>query len=315
MTAVDLSVLIVNWNAERLLRPCLASVLAHSDDLNLEICLVDNASSDGSVAIVLEEFPAVRLIANQTNVGFAAANNQAARETRGRHLLLLNPDTEIRPNALSRLVACADNTPQLGALGPRLVNPDGTWQRSCWRGYPGIAAALIDALYLWKLAWLPVNRLSEYGPTELGQKREVGHLLGACMLIPRVAWDRVGPLDEGYFLFLEETDWCLRAHQAGLSIEYLPTAEVVHYGQHSMRQQPVRNLMHLYESYCRFYRRSQPGRRSGLVILKLTLGLAVTLRLLLWGVRSLRASSPLARQSALQMAAGYGHVLRALPSL
>lgn len=188
-------------------------------------------------------------------------------------------------------------------------------QRSCWRGYPGILAALIDALYLWKIPWLSLVKHSEYTPDELREIRDVDHLLGACMLIPRAVWNKVGPLDEGYFLFLEETEWCQRAQKLGLRRVYYPYASVVHYGQHSMRQQPIRNLPHLYHSYCRFYRQSRPGNWLGLIVVKLVIGLATLLRSLLWAFRYTYASQDNQRGVALSMLKGYQQVLRQLPTL
>lgn len=311
---VDLSVIIVNWNSIRVLQDCLAS-LAGVQDITLETWVVDNASQDDSVSFLREHFPWVRLLVNAENRGFAAANNQAAAAAHGRYLLLLNPDTEIRPNALSQLVHTADSHPNLGALGPRLLNSDGSLQRSCWRGYPGLRAAFVDAFYLWKMPWMLFARTTEYTPLELNALRAVDHLLGACMLIPRAVWQQVGPLDEQFFLFLEETDWCLRARQAGFEILYDPAAEVVHHGQHSMHQQPARNLPHLYRSYCRFYRKHYPQQRLGLYLLKLIIGMAVTLRLGLWQARSLGANSAESRHHARLMSHGYWQVLRQLTTL
>jgi N-acetylglucosaminyl-diphospho-decaprenol L-rhamnosyltransferase len=309
MPDLDLSILVVNWNAARVLADCLASLPAGAAQLLTETLVVDNASTDGSAALVRERFPAVRLLANTENVGFAAANNQAAQEARGRYLLLLNPDTCVEPGALATLVAFADAHPEAGAIGPRLLNADGTPQRSCWRGFPGLGMALADALYLWKVPGLPVARRSEYQAAELTQPREVDHLLGAALLIPRALWKQLGGLDASYFLFLEETDWCYRARQQGRTSWYLPTATITHLGQHSMDQNPGRNLPQFYRSYCQFYRKHQaPGRlRRGL--LKGIIVAAVMIRLGLWRRRQARRSGA---AQARAMQAGYAQVLAQL---
>lgn len=312
--SVDMSILIVNWNAQELLSRCLAS-LEGSVGIRIETIVVDNASIDNSVAMIRANFPNVYVIANGENKGFAAANNQAAAQATGRYLLLLNPDTKIPDGSLAELIAYSDTIAQLGAVGPRVINPDGTTQRSCWRGYPGIAAALIDAFYLWKIPGLPFVRNTEISADHLRNVLEVDHILGACMLIPRDVWQEIGPLDEDYFLFLEETDWCRRAKALGKRIVYLPTAEVIHYGQHSMRQQPSRNLPHLYRSYCRFYRHGSGSNGFRMFVLKVVISLAILVRLIMWQIRGFFSHTEKQREQARDMLVGYFQVLRELPSM
>ncbi len=307
------SVIIVNWNAQELLFLCISSISANVD-IDVEIIVVDNASTDDSVGMIRANFPDVRVLANSENKGFAAANNQAATQAKGRYLLLLNPDTEVTAGSLAELVTYCEGHDRIGVIGPRLINPDGTTQRSCWRGFPGITTALVDALYLWKLPWLPLVNRSEFSPEDLRQTRDVDHLLGACMLIRRDAWDDVGPLDEAYFLFLEETDWCRRAKQNGWRMVYYPHSSIIHHGQHSMRQQPARNLPHLYRSHCRFYRQSPNSTRFGLIILKLLIVIAIFVRYILWVMRSLASQKPPENQAHM-MLKGYRQVLRELPSM
>jgi GT2 family glycosyltransferase len=313
--SLDLSIIIVNWNARDLLSRCLKSLEKGTAGIAAETWVVDNASTDGSTDMVRSAFPELHLTANSKNLGFAAANNQSAMKARGRYLLLLNPDTEVLPGALHSLVAYADAHPEIGVLGPKLLDLDRSHQRSCWRGYPGLAMALSDALYLWKVPWIPIARLSEYHSSELVEPRDVDHLLGACMLIRREAWRDVGYLDEGYFLFLEETDWCLRAKRAGWRVVYYPHAAIIHHGQHSTRQAPASNLLHLYRSYCHFYRRHHPNHRVGLLALKGVIAFASVLRIGLWTVRTWQSRESEAREQGRRMVAGYQQVLRELPSL
>ncbi len=317
----DLSIIIVNWNGGQVLANCLASLPAALGQLHAEVWIVDNASHDDSLAHAARVYPQAHVIRNAANLGFAAANNQAAAHANGRYLLLLNPDTQTPPAALAHLVAYADAHPAIGALGPQLRNPDGSLQRSCWPTFPGLRMALTDALYLWKLPWLPWVRRSEYSPAQLTAPRPVAHLLGACLLIPRRAWDAIGPLDDRFFLFLEETDWCRRAGQAGWQIVYHPHIWLAHLGQHAMRQAPPNNLPHLYRSYTHFCRQQGAGRLR-ILALKAIFVLAIGIRLILWSLRWLHVSAAARREAptaqrtqAQAMLTGYWRVLRLLPTL
>lgn len=303
MHDLAVSVLIVNWNARDLLRACLASLQTQTSPH--EIIVVDNASTDDTVGMLRAEFPRVLCIASEKNLGFAAGNNLAANVARGRYLLLLNPDTTVSSGALDKLVAYADAHPDIGALGPELQNPDGSHQRSCWRGFPGLGMAFADALYLWKVPGLGFAASSEYRPDELLEPRTVDHLLGACMLIRRAAWAQVGALDENYFLFLEETDWCLRAQRAGWRSVYFPGASVIHFGQASMRQAPVKNIPQFYTSYLRFYRARHAGNALGTNALKAIIGMGCLIRIGMWRTRETKAANAAARELAREMTAGY----------
>lgn len=307
---IAVSVVIVNWNARDHLKRCLGSLanqrVAH------EIIVFDNASTDGSLGMLKHEFPEAHVISSDKNFGFAGGNNRAAARARGRYLLFLNPDTRLCADTLATLVAYADANPDIAALGPRLINPDGSHQRSCWRGFPGLSMALVDALYLWKLNWLPFARATEYDPAELSAPRTVDHLLGACMLIPRAAWETIGGLDERYFLFLEETDWCLRAKKAGWRIVYDPDAQVTHFGQASMRQTPRKSIPQFYKSYLYFYRAHHSKRLPGAWALKAIIALACLIRIGMWGERAARADDSGARELARGMTTGYRQTLSEL---
>lgn len=310
---IDISVLIVNWNAHALIEQCLIS-LEKNTEVTLEVIVVDNASTDGSVEKISTRFPNIIIVANHENRGFAAANNQAAEVAQGKYLLLLNPDTKVPPGTLRQLVNYVERHWDAGAIGPRLLNPDGTLQRSCWRGYPGLLAALVDAFYLWKIPWLPLTRVSEYTSLELQATLEVDHILGACMFLRRQVWDDVGPLNENYFLFLEETDWCRRAKNRGWRIMYYPDVSIIHFGQHSMRQQPSKNLPYLYRNYCRFYRESSNSTQLGLASLKVIIAIAVMIRFVVWTARRVLAHKQPQKAEARSMLSGYRQVMRELRS-
>jgi len=236
---LDLSVVIVNWNVRELLRRCLRSVLASGrlGGLAMEVIVVDNASSDGSAEMVREEFPEVRLIANEENLGFTGANNQGIAASRGRYLLLLNPDAEVLGDALGAMVDYMDAHPDVGALGPMLLNPDGSVQSSR-RRFPTLATAFLEStIFQWELS--RDNRiLRRYYVLDRpdDEVQEVDWVTGACILMRREALEEVGPLDEGFFMYSEELDWCRRARERGWKVVYLPTARVVHYGGKSSEQ-------------------------------------------------------------------------------
>ncbi len=236
---LDLSVVIVNWNVRELLRRCLRSVLASQrlSGLAAEVIVVDNASSNGSTEMVKEEFPQVRLIANEENLGFTRANNQGIVASEGRYILLLNPDTEVLGDALGAMVEYMDAHPDVGALGPMLLNPDGSVQSSR-RRFPTLATAFLEStVFQWELS--RDNRvLRRYYVFDRpdDEVQEVDWVTGACILMRREAIEEVGPLDEGFFMYSEELDWCRRAKERGWKVIYLPEAKVVHYGGKSSEQ-------------------------------------------------------------------------------
>lgn len=307
----DLSIIIVNWNTRNYLTTCLENLPHASAPYISEVLVVDNASSDGSQDAIRERFPDVNLIANSENVGFASANNQAARQARGRYLLMLNPDTEPMPSSIAGLLAYADDHPEIGALGPHLLNSDGSDQRSCWRGYPGLGMAFVNAFYLWKLPWLPITWLSDYRPSELARPRPVDHLLGACILIRRSAWDQVGAFDEDYFLGSEETDWCYRAQQLGWLLIYHPNCVVIHHGQKSIKQQPISSQPRMYSGYREFYWKRHKNR-AGLVLLSGIQGVGAIIRIGLWIGRWIVARGENDRKEAGRMIMGYLQVIGGL---
>jgi N-acetylglucosaminyl-diphospho-decaprenol L-rhamnosyltransferase len=235
---MDLSVIIVNWNVQELLAGCLTSVYEslHGAPIEHEVWVVDNASSDGSVDMVRQRFPQVRLIANQENCGFAAANNQALVQAAGRFAVLLNPDTVVHNQALVGLQRFLLQTPGAGMAGPRLIYADGRFQHSAFR-FPSLAQALFDFFPMHNR--LLDSRLNGRYPRRLyasGQPFAIDHPLGACMMVRREAVEQVGLLDEGFFMYCEEVDWAKRFRRAGWSIYCLPVAEVVHLEGQSTRQ-------------------------------------------------------------------------------
>ncbi len=269
----DVSIIIVNWNTQELLLRCLEHVYDTTRQVAFEVFVVDNASSDGSVAAVRSRFPEVQLIENNENVGFARANNQAMAVVRGRFLLLLNTDAFLHPAAVKTLVAHMDAYPDTGAAGCRLFYEDGTLQRSC-SAFPTVLTELWQGLWLDRL--FPRHPLfGSYMMTywNLDDLREVDAVLGACMIIRPSALKQVGPFNEQYFMYSEEIDLCYRLKQGGWKIRFVPTATATHIWGGSARQvHPAKTFLRLYESRVQFFRSHYGRLRTWLYKLVLLLG-------------------------------------------
>ncbi len=243
---IDLSIVIVNWNGRAYLANCLASIYSRVSAVSLEVIVVDNASRDHSLDGVTEAFPAVRLIVNDSNVGFARANNQAMRMSHGRYVLLLNPDTVVLGDCLDAMVQLMDSHRDVGAGSCQLLNPDGTIQRSC-RTFPSLWTVLWDACLLDGL--FPRN--SVIGRYHLqgwshDDEREVDQPAGAFLMVRREVLDTVGLLDERFFVYYEDVDWCYRIKMAGWRIMFWPHPKTMHVGgglTHSRYTEAV-NLIH-----------------------------------------------------------------------
>lgn len=233
---MDLSIVIVNWKVKDLLRRCLASVYAQTQGINFEVCVVDNDSKDGSVEMVLREFPQATLIANNRNVGFAAGNNPAIARASGDFVVLLNPDTEIADNALAKMVDFMRRTPQAGICGPRLRNTDGSIQRSV-RHFPTCTSQLLICLKLHH-AVPHAKTLKTYFAEDMdySKAQPVDQVMGAAFMIRRSVLDAIGLLDERFFIWFEEVDFCKRAVDAGFQVWYTPDASIIHHGGESFGQ-------------------------------------------------------------------------------
>ena len=249
-----MSVVIVNWNAGELLPRCVQSLVETAMDLVSEIVVVDNASTDDSVAKLRAAFPEVMVLVNEHNRGFSAANNQGLRHTHGRYVLLLNPDTEVRPGALASLVGFLDTHPQVGACGPKLLNPDGTPQK-CVGKLPSLGHEFTEKYFN---NWLARWNVGGYLTRSYARAKPVGYVSGACLLLRRRAVEEVGPLDENFFMYFEDADLCCRLWQAGWQCYLVPQAEVVHYRGHSAEQNRALVGLEYRRSQMHYYRKHRP---------------------------------------------------------
>lgn len=233
----DLSVLIVSWNVRQLLLSCLAALpAAVGNALSCEVIVVDNASSDGTVEAVRRAFPQVQIIANSQNCGFAGGNNQALDVARGDFLLLLNPDTEPAPGAITELVHFIRNHPDVGIVGPRLRYGDGS-EQSSRRRFPSLLILFTESTIVQECApWLPWFRRYVMSDRAGDVPQRVDWIVGAAMLARRQLIDDIGGLDERFFMYSEELDWCRQARAASWAVAYDPAAEIVHYEGKSSEQ-------------------------------------------------------------------------------
>ncbi|MDD5382515.1 MAG: glycosyltransferase family 2 protein [Candidatus Margulisbacteria bacterium] len=227
---IDLSIIIVSWNVKDLLDECLASIFANQDRLQIEVFVSDNLSNDGTPEMVKKKYPQVKYIQNEGNIGFTKANNRALPQASGKYIFYLNPDTIIKPRALSRMVEFMAKTPSAGALGPRLLNSDGTLQLSC-RTFPTLTTQLYNTLFLDAL--FPKTKL--FGKYMMSwwqhdDLRAVNQPMGSALLVRKEILDKIGAFDENIIFWYDEVDLCKRIKNAGWQIFFLPSAEIVHYG-------------------------------------------------------------------------------------
>ncbi len=253
--STDLSVVIVSWNTRELLDRCRASLVddAQRARIGIEIIVVDNASSDGTADWLQADHPDVTTVRLDRNAGFAAANNVGIRRASGRDLLLLNPDTEVLPGSLATLLRTLHSMPHIGMVSGLLLNPDGSPQSSGYR-FPDLTQTFLDFFPLHpRLVGSRIN--GRVSPGDERTPYAVDHPLGACMLVRRDVVDRVGILDEQYFMYSEEVDWCRRIRAAGWSILIAPDARIIHHGGQSTGQMPEEMFLELHRSRARYFQR------------------------------------------------------------
>jgi len=233
---MDVSIIIVAWNVRDFLHHCLDSVYKETKGIEFEVIYIDNASTDGSVEMVTEKFPQVKIIKNDENKGFTVANNQGMEIARGRYILLLNSDTVILDNAIAKTVEIADAHPDTAVVGCRVLNPDRTLQPTGFI-FPSILNMLLSFTYLYKL--FPKSKF--FGRElmtwwDRNDQREIDVVTGCYMLVRRDAIEQVGMMDERYFIYCEEVDWCYRFKKNGWKILFTPEPKIIHYGGQTVKQ-------------------------------------------------------------------------------
>jgi hypothetical protein len=252
------SICIVTLRARQFLRGCLDSLVQNPPSLPYEIIVVDNGSQDGTAEMLTEGYPQVQLIQNSANMGFTRPINQAMQHASGRWLVLLNPDTIIHPGAIDQLVGFMEAHPQAGICGPKVLNRDGTLQKSCRRGEPRPWAVMSYFLGLSRLfphqaffGGYQLNHLPEDAPLV------VDGVSGSCMLVRREVVDQIGYMDERFFAYQEDADYCHRARQAGWLVYYAPAAKITHFGGlGGSRVEPYRAIIAWHYSYWLYYRKN-----------------------------------------------------------
>lgn len=288
--SIDVSVVIVNWNTRDVLRDCLRSVFAHSGTSSLEVIVVDNGSTDGSPEMVRREFSQVNLLACPDNRGFAGANNLGMSIATGRYILLLNSDTIVMDDAIRKTVAYANMHPDTAVVGCRILNPDRSLQRSCFM-FPSILNLLLFSTYLYQL--FPTNRF--FGREQMtwwrrNDAREVDVVTGCYMFVRKEAIDDVGLMDERFFMYYEETDWCFRFKAKGWKNRFTPSASIIHIGGASSAKLGAQRARIKNRSFVRYVFKHWSKPRACIGLLAISFFYAVRLAILV-PKRLLRASA------------------------
>ena len=305
---LDLSIIIVNWNAQDLLEKCLRCVKDTTRQASYEIIVVDNASSDDSVVMVRRDFADVVLIENTRNVGFAGANNQGMQVAQGRYWLLLNSDAFVEENTLDAMVAFMDAHPEAGMSACKLLYEDRRLQPSCY-AFPTLKTEFYTALQLDKL----FPKSPEFGGFlmtfwDFDDVRAVDAVMGAFMLVRREAVAQAGMMDDSYFMYSEEVDWCYRFKKAGWRILYNPAVQAVHLWGGSSKQVRVEMFLQLHRSKIEFFRKNYGGLSA--LLLKGIMGFGALLRVGPGAVYYLTSSDPAKRQKH----EAFRRLLTALPA-
>jgi GT2 family glycosyltransferase len=250
---VTLSIVILCWNDLKVISDCLRSIYDETHDIEFEVIVSDNGSTDGSIEFIRQHYPKTRVLENGENLGFARGNNAGIAQSSGRYVLILNPDTVIRDRALEKLVAFAERHPEAGAFGCKVLNRDGSYQSPA-RPFPTIFRDWIAALYLRPLAYISNSFLSD---KYIGWKGDTERIIdwqsGCCVLFLESVLRRLGGFDSQFFYHFEEVDLCRRVWNAGYPILYTPDAVITHLGGQSVNRFPIRFELERYRSRYRYY--------------------------------------------------------------
>lgn len=281
------SVIIVSYNTKEYLEKCIKSLLKR-DNSDKEILVIDNASSDGTPAFVRENFPDAKLILNKENLGFAKAVNQGIKESSGKYILLLNPDTEILSDSIKNLINFTEKHPEVAAVGPKLLNSDLSLQTSAYF-FPNLIWLLFHlsrVKHIFYPNMLMRSLLSKISIHfwEYNQIREIDWITGAAILIRREAIREVGFFDENFFMYFEEIDWCKRAKEKGWKIYFTPDASIIHHLEKSSEKEGERTFLERYKSLIYYFRKHHQKK---IVAVKMLLGFIFSLKIILFFIISL----------------------------
>jgi len=263
---MDLSVIIVTWNSQEFIRNCLDSIFLSQGNFSREIIVVDNDSFDETAKIIEQLYPQVNLIQNKKNLGYAKANNQGIEKTRGEYILLLNPDTQVLEDSLSLMCEFMEENPEVGALGPKLLNPDKSVQASC-REFPSFSTLIWEFFGLSRL--FPRSRVFSrwrMGYFNFDKQREVDQPMGSCLLLRRATLEDVGILDENFAMFFNDVDLCFRIKKSGWRIYFYPEAKVIHHKGASTRKAKVRMIWLSHLAFYKFFKKHKAGLANRLLL-------------------------------------------------
>lgn len=280
----ELSVIIVNWNTISLLHQVLRSAYDTCGAIRMQMIVIDNASEDGSADMVAREFPEALLIRNLTNRGFAAANNQGFEVATGRYVLMLNSDTIVLGDVLAASVRYLNSHPDVGAMGCRVLNPDRTMQRTCSM-WPSLINLVLQTSGLCKLSWPRFLGRYQMMGWQRDSERDVDSITGCYLMLCNTVLKQVGPLDEAFFFFGEETDWCRRIRLAGWRLAFAPVGEIIHYGSASASKLNYRRDLLLTDAMVRLH--AKHGGRLAAVSAWMILFLFNFSRASFWTITSL----------------------------
>jgi GT2 family glycosyltransferase len=277
---MDVSIVVINWNTREILRECLSSITEQTQGIKYEVIVVDNASTDGSAEMVKDDYPEVVLVENSENRGFAAANNQAILMAKGRYVLLINSDTIVLDNAIEKVVDFAEEHPKSAVVGCRALNSDRSLQLTCFK-HPSILNMILSSTYLYKI--FPKNKF--FGRERMtwwdrNSAREVDVVTGCFMLLREKAIKQVGLMDERFFMYGEETDWCYRFKNHGWKVMFTPCAEIVHLGGQSSKKIITEMSLQLHGSILQFIHKHRP--RWEYVLACLLVWLFCAVRIIFW---------------------------------
>jgi hypothetical protein len=291
MDKVRISIVIVNWKVRPLLEKCLNSVIADTTDFETEIFVVDNDSRDGTPEMVMAQYPQVNMIALSSNQGFAKANNIALKSARGKYLFLLNPDTEVEPGFFKIIVSYLEEHSEVGILGPLILNSDHSIQPSI-RRFPKLLSQL---LILFKIRnVLPNNKIFNHyfaNDFDYNKEQDAEQIMGAAMVIRREAFEKLGFLDERFFVWFEEVDYCQRAKKKKIIIRYLPTASILHHSGTSFAKQKIMRKQVFFDfSLLRYFLKHRPIWESLIILLVIPINLLLT-AIYAWVVKNYHKTS------------------------